>query len=140
MRVLAALIVLAAVEVTVLVLVGQQIGLLGLVAVLLGAALIGAWAIRHEGRRAMRALTVAVRSGRPADAEVVDGMLVAGAGMLLVLPGWVSDVVALVLLVPPVRRAVGRRITAGAARRPRVVTVTPGAGPWGVRPDPIGTR
>ncbi len=139
MRVFVALVVLAAAELTVLVLVGQQIGILGLIGVLLGAALLGGWAIRHEGRRSMRALMEAVRSGRPADAEVVDGMLVAAAGLLLLLPGLIGDVIALVLLLPPVRRAVGRRITASAAARPRVVTVAPGVG-WAPRPDAAGTR
>lgn len=139
MRVVAALAVLTAAELTVLVLVGQQIGFLGLIGVLLGAALLGVWALRHEGRRSMRALVDALRSGRPADAEVVDGMLVAAAGVLLILPGLIGDVIALVLLLPPVRRAVGRRITASAASRPRVVTVTPGVG-WAPRPDPAGTR
>lgn len=132
MRVLVSLAVLVAAEITLLYVVGSQIGFLGLVAVLLGAALLGAWAISHEGRRSMRALTQALRSGRPADAELVDGMLVAAAGVLLVLPGLISDIAALVLLLPPVRRAVGRRITASATQRtPRVVAFAPagGAGP-----------
>lgn len=143
MRVLMALAVLVAAEITVLWLVGSAVGFLGLVAVLLGAALIGTWALRHEGRRSMRALRDAARSGRPADAEVADGMLVALAALLLILPGLISDVVGLVLLVPPVRRAVAGRVAASARRRalrfgppPGVVVVdgTP-------RPDaPAGTR
>lgn len=129
MRVLAALAVLVAVEVTVLYLVGSQVGFLGLVGVLLGAALLGAWAIGHEGRRSMRALVEAARSGRPAEAEVADGMLVALAGVLLVLPGLITDVAALALLVPPVRRALARRTVASARRRTPTVTVMTSAGP-----------
>ena len=117
MRVLMALAVLVAVEMTVLYLVGSAVGFLGLVGVLLGSALLGAWALRHEGRRSLRALRDTVRSGRPADAEVADGMLVALAAALLILPGLVSDAVGLVLLVPPVRRTVARRVAATARRR-----------------------
>jgi len=142
MRVLMTLVVLVAAEIAVLYLVGSAVGFLGLVAVLLGAALIGMWALRREGRRSMRALRDAARSGRPADAEVADGMLVGLAAALLILPGLVSDVLGLILLVPPVRRALARRVAASARRRaarsgpPRGVVVVDGT-PVGSRyPDP----
>jgi UPF0716 protein FxsA len=136
MRVLVALAVLVAAEISVLVVVGQQIGLLGLVAVLIGSALLGGWALRREGRRAREALLDAVRRGRPAEAEVAGGMVVALAGVLLVVPGLLTTLGALVLLLPPIRRALARRAAAGAvragsARRGPSVTVigaTTGAG------------
>lgn len=116
MRVLVALAALVAAEITVLVLVGQQIGFLGLVGVLIASALVGGWALRREGRRSRTALVEAVRRGRPAEAEVADGMFVALAGLLLVVPGLITTVAALVLLLPPVRRRFARRLAAGAVR------------------------
>ena len=142
MRVLVALAVLVAAEIAVLIAVGQQIGLLGLLGVLVGAAVLGSWAIGREGRRSMSALVRTARSGRPAEAEVADGMLVALAGVLLVLPGLISDVVALVLLLPPVRRVLARRVVASARERTTVVRVAAGAplgaGPTGFGPTGFG--
>jgi UPF0716 protein FxsA len=137
-RILVALAVYLAVEITVLVLVGQAIGFWGLLAVLVLSAVVGAWAIGREGRRSMSALVEAARRGRPAETEVADGMYVALAGVLLVVPGLLSTLAALVLLVPPVRRALARRaadraVRAGSARLGPAVTVvgTGAPGPWG---------
>lgn len=116
MRVLVGVTALIAVEIYVLVLVGQQIGLLGLVGVLIASALVGGWALKREGRRSRTALVDAVRRGRPAEAEVADGMFVVLAGLLLVVPGLVTTAAALVLLLPPVRRTFARRLAAGAVR------------------------
>ena len=140
MRILVALAVYLAVEITVLVLVGQAIGFWGLLGVLVLSAVVGAWAIRREGRRSMTALVEAARSGRPAEPEVADGMYLALAGVLLVVPGPLSTLAALVLLVPPVRRALSRRATdravrAGSARRGPAVTVVGAGGP--VAPDVV---
>ncbi|GLZ47989.1 hypothetical protein Acsp06_41740 [Actinomycetospora sp. NBRC 106375] len=142
MRILIALAVYLAVEITVLVLVGQAIGFWGLLGVLVLSAVVGAWAIRREGRRSMSELATAARSGRPAEAEVADGMYVALAGVLLVVPGLLSTVAALVLLVPGVRRALARRaadraVRAGSARMGPAVTVVGTGGPagWGAGPD-----
>lgn len=135
MRVLVAMAVYVAVEITVLILVGQAVGFWGLLGLLLLSAVVGAWALRHEGRRSLTELGRAARSGRPAEAEVADGMYVALAGVLLVVPGILSTVAALVLLVPPVRKALARRaaaraVRAGSARMGPAVTVvgvgTPG--------------
>ncbi len=146
MRVLLALALYAAVEITLLVLVGQAIGFLGLIGLLILSAVIGAWALKHEGRRSLTDLGNAVRSGRPAEAEVAGGMYVALAGVLLVVPGMLSTLAALVLLVPPVRRALAQRaaaraVRAGSARMGPTITVVgagapAGRGPWG--PGPSG--
>lgn len=146
MRILVAVAVYLAVEITVLVLVGQAIGLWGLLGVLVASAVVGAWALRREGRRSLVELGRAARSGRPAEAEVADGMYVALAGVLLVVPGLVSTLAALVLLVPPVRRALARRaadraVRAGSARMGPAVTVVGAGGgaAWGPAPD-AGSR
>ncbi|GAA4918557.1 UPF0716 protein FxsA [Actinomycetospora succinea] len=145
MRLLLAVAVYLAVEITVLVLVGQTIGFWGLLGVLVLSAVVGAWAIKREGRRSMTALREAARRGQPAEAEVADGMYVALAGVLLVVPGLLSTLAALVLLVPPVRRALARRaaaraVRAGSARVGPSVTVVGAGGPgaWGA--DPWGAR
>jgi UPF0716 protein FxsA len=129
-----------ALEIWVLVLVGQAIGFLGLLGLLILSAVVGAWALKREGRRSVTALGRAVQNRRPAEAEVADGMYVALAGVLLVIPGMLSTVAALVLLVPPVRRALARRaaaraVRAGSARMAPSVVVIGGGAPTG-RPNP----
>lgn len=139
MRVLVGLTVLAVLEIYVLVVVGQAIGFLGLLGLLVVSAVVGAWAIKREGRRSMTALVDAARNNRPAEAEVADGMYVALAGVLLVVPGMLTTLAALVLLVPPVRRVLARRaaaraVAAGSARGGPSVTVV-GVGPRPGTPD-----
>ena len=139
MPVLLALLAYVALEIWVLVLVGQAVGFLGLLGLLVVSALIGAWALKREGRRSLADLGAAARSGRPAEAEVAGGMYVALAGILLVVPGILSTVAALVLLVPPVRRALARRaaaraVRAGSARMgPTITVVGAGAPAYGAR-------
>src|SRR5206468_1876579 len=75
-------------------------------------SLIGGWLLRREGTRAWRAFTVAVAEGRPPGREVLDGLLVLVGGALVLFPGFVSDVLGLLCLLPLTRRALG-----GLARR-----------------------
>ncbi|WP_158879513.1 FxsA family protein [Amycolatopsis anabasis] len=94
--------------------VSSAIGFLGTIGLLLAGAFLGSWLARREGARAMRAFVATARAGKPAHAEITDGMLIALGGVLIMLPGFVSDLAGLLLLLPPsrglVRRAWLRRI------------------------------
>src|SRR5689334_1329258 len=103
------------VEITVLVVVGQAIGLLATVLLLIGASVLGMWLLRREGTRAFGALMEAVRTRRAPHRELADGIVIAAAGVLIVVPGFVSDLIALFLLFPPTRSIVTRRMTRRAA-------------------------
>jgi UPF0716 protein FxsA len=100
------LIVMSLVEITVIVAVGREIGALPTLGLLLVTAVLGGWLLRREGARTWRAFRAALDSGRPPAAEVVDGVLVLFGGLLMMLPGFVSDVVGLLLVLPPTRRLV----------------------------------
>lgn len=121
MPVLLLLLVAMVAEITVLVWVGGLVGLLPTILLLVGATLLGGWLLRREGARAMGALQQAVFARRAPDREVVDGMLIAAAGVLVFLPGLISDVVALALLFPPTRAVVRRRVLRKAAQRAGIV-------------------
>lgn len=121
MPVLLLLLVAMVAEITVLVWVGGLVGLLPTILLLIGATLLGGWLLRREGARAMGALQQAVFARRAPDREVVDGMLIAAAGVLVFLPGLISDVVALALLFPPTRAVVRRRVLRKAAQRAGIV-------------------
>jgi UPF0716 protein FxsA len=105
--------VLAA-ETLVTVLVAQQIGALWSFFWFVGSFLLGMLVIRMAGLKTALALRVA-RSGVSAVAG--DTVLLFIAGVLLMIPGFLSDAVALLLLVPPIRRAVRLMIVRRAARR-----------------------
>jgi UPF0716 protein FxsA len=98
------LVVVPIVEISVIVAVGQQIGAVPTVLLLLASAVVGTWLLRREGAKAWRAFRVALDERRPPAAEVVDGVLVLAGGLLMMLPGFVTDVLGLLLVLPPTRR------------------------------------
>jgi UPF0716 protein FxsA len=105
------------VEIVALVALGSAIGLGWTFLVLLAGALLGMWLARREGVRAAQAIAEAVTQRRLAHAEVTDGMLVAAGGVLLFVPGLVTDVAGILLLLPPVRHMVRNRLVRVAEER-----------------------
>jgi UPF0716 protein FxsA len=126
MPVLLVLLAATIVELTVLVVVGHAIGVLATIGLLILASLVGAALLRREGARTLGAFVEALRARKPPHRELLDGMLIAAAGMLILLPGFVSDILGLLLLLPPTRALIRRRILRSAARRTPVRFV-PGA-------------
>ena len=80
-------------------------------------SLLGAWLLRLQGRRAWREFRQALTEARWPGDEVVQGALVLVGGTLLLTPGFVTDVVGFLLLVPPSRRVVSRMVRARMAVR-----------------------
>lgn len=126
MPVLLVLLAATIVELTVLVAVGHAIGVLATIGLLILASLVGAVLLRREGARTLAAFFEALRTRRPPHQELLDGMLIAAAGVLIVLPGFVSDVLGLLLLIPFTRALVRQRILRSASRR-TPVRFAPGA-------------
>ncbi len=100
--------------------VAEAIGVLLTVVLLLIAMPVGAWLMRAEGRVAWRRLNAAVAEGAPPGRQVLDGALVLLGGLLLIVPGFITDVLGLVLLVGPTRtltaRAIGRNLQSRLVR------------------------
>lgn len=113
----AALLVVPLVELYVLIQVGQVVGALWTVAALVVVSVLGAALLRREGARTWHALTQATARGRVPANEVADGAMVLFAGALLLTPGFVSDVVGFLLLLPPVRAVLRGVLMRYAARR-----------------------
>jgi UPF0716 protein FxsA len=133
-----ALLLLALLELTVFVLVGRGVGFGFAVLLVFAASLLGLVLLRREGLRAWRGFRAAVESGQPPGQQVTDGLVGLLGALLLALPGLLSGVVGLLLLVPPVRRlaragvrrATERRVSsmvAGDLFGPRRVRVRRGA-------------
>lgn len=110
-------------ELAIIIQVGQLIGVGGTILSLLAVSLIGAALVKREGLRAALRFREATSAGRWPGAEVVDGALLLFAGALLLTPGYFTDAVGLLLLLPPSRGVANR-----ALRRRARLFVGPGAG------------
>jgi UPF0716 protein FxsA len=110
-------------ELYVIIQVGQAIGVLPTIAILLLDSLVGSWLLRQQGRAAWRRFNTALAAGRPPANETVDGALIIFGGALLLTPGFLTDILGLVLLLPPsravVRRMLARRFIPRMVRRRR---------------------
>lgn len=114
-------------------LIFQVAGLIGggvTVLVLIAEAVLGVAIIRGQGRRAFRAMNEAVGTGVMPDREVIDAVTVLAGGVMLMTPGFITDVLALLLLVPFTRPLVRRAATAYLNRRIEIVAARAGATPY----------
>lgn len=93
-------------ELYVILQVGQAIGALNTIGVLIAVSVIGAWLVKREGLGVVRRARERMDRGAVPGRELVDGILILFAGALLLTPGFLTDAVAVLLLLPPVRGAV----------------------------------
>lgn len=100
------------VELYVIVQVAQEIGVLTAVGALIGISVAGAWLLKQQGVATWRRLQASMARGEIPTKEVTDGALILLGGALLLTPGFVTDAVGLLLLLPPTRAWIK-----GAARR-----------------------
>jgi UPF0716 protein FxsA len=98
-------------ELYVILAVGDAIGVVPTLAILVLDSLLGSWLLRQQGRAVWRRFNDALRMGRIPQQEVVDGVLVIFGGAFLITPGFITDVIGLALLIPPSRRLFQRFIT-----------------------------
>ena len=125
-------------EIYVIIQVGQAIGPLPTVALLVVDSLVGAWLLRSQGRRAWASFTGALAAGRMPHREILDGALVLLGGAFLLTPGFLPDIVGIALLIPPTRRLIGggivRLLLLRGPLRWGTVIVQPGRRPAPPRP------
>jgi UPF0716 protein FxsA len=105
-------VVVPLVELVVIIQVGQVIGTAWTVTLLVADSILGAWLLRHEGRRAWQHFRAALEEMRWPGDEVAQGALVIVGGTLLLTPGFVTDVVGFLLLLPPTRAVVSKVLRA----------------------------
>ncbi len=96
---------------------------------ILAPGVLGAWLVRREGRRCLRLVHDQTARGQVPAGELLDGLLIVIAGVLLISPGMLTDLAGLILLIPPVRRFVRGRLTQRfRARMIRIVSaISPSA-------------
>lgn len=90
-------------EIVVLIQVGQVIGPWWTILLLVLDSILGAWLIKREGRRAWLALREQVETGRLPHKELADGALVVLGGAFMLSPGFVTDALGILLILPVTR-------------------------------------
>ncbi len=119
------------VELAVFIQVGQWIGYPEAILLLLLISIVGIVIVRYQGLGTYRRLRGQIRAGIVPAADLVNGLIILIAGLLLFLPGFITSIVGLLLLLPPVRgfvRAVlRRRFSVRAANRVVKVVNTRGS-------------
>jgi UPF0716 protein FxsA len=103
--------------------VGPALGAPLTILLLAADSIIGALLFKSQGRSVWRRFNQTLSEGRVPHREVIDGVLVVFGGAFLITPGFLSDIVGIILLLPPTRVVV-RRIVARRLGR-RVVVARP---------------
>lgn len=124
MWILIAALALPLIEIALLIQIGGIIGLWPTLGWIIGSAVLGLLVIRGEGARAVADVRLAAAELRDPTAPMARGAISALAGGLLILPGFLSDAVGLLLLIPPVRALVLRLL----ASKVQVRTAATGTG------------
>jgi UPF0716 protein FxsA len=98
--------VVPVIEVYLMIKVGSLIGALPTVALLLSISLAGAWLVRHQGFGILRRIQAELAQGRVPAAELLDGAMVLVGGVLLLTPGFFTDLLGLFFLIPVTRAVI----------------------------------
>jgi UPF0716 protein FxsA len=111
------------IEIALFILIGQTIGLVPTLLGVLVTAIAGSLLIRWQGMAALRDMQAAMSRGELPARQMGDTMLIGLGGLLLLLPGYFSDLIGIFLLLPWTRELIYRFL----ARHLRVVNATPGS-------------
>jgi UPF0716 protein FxsA len=115
--------VVPAIDLYLLIKIGGIIGAGPALAIAIGVGLLGAWVARREGVRVLREWQAAVVRGEMPREGVTSSLLVLVGGVLLIAPGFLTDILGLLLLIPPTRRLVASWLAAWAQKRLEAHTV-----------------
>ncbi|WP_174804250.1 FxsA family protein [Martelella limonii] len=111
MPLLIAIILYPFVEIAGFIIVGRAIGLFPTLGLIMLTAVIGAILLRIQGFSVLQRLNQDVRDGGNPGRDLVHGGMIVLAGILLLIPGFVSDICGLLLFIPPLRDFVWRRMS-----------------------------
>jgi UPF0716 protein FxsA len=95
-------------EIAVMIKVGQALGFWPTLAMIVASAVLGTYVLYEQGFQVLGRAMEAMARGKPPVGPVVDGVFVALAGLLLIVPGFLTDILGLALLIPRVRHAIAK--------------------------------
>jgi len=105
-------------ELTLLIRIGGEIGALSTVGLVILTAIIGVWLVRRQGLVVLFRVRETVDRGEAPAVEMMEGALILMAGLFLLVPGFATDSLGFLLLIPPLRQLIVR----AAVRRLRVTS------------------
>ena len=97
--------------------VGDAIGIVPTLLILVADSLLGSWLLKSQGRAVWRRFNETMRAGRVPHRELVDGVLVIFGGAFLITPGFLTDIIGVLLLLPPTRSLFRRQLQKRMADR-----------------------
>ncbi len=106
-------------ELALLIEVGQRLGMLPTVALVLGTGALGAVLARREGMQALHRLLASLSEGRFPGEQIFDGVLILAGGLLLLTPGLLTDLLGFSVLIPFGRQLIKGYLKAAISRRLR---------------------
>lgn len=102
------LLVIPVAEIAVFIQVGSRIGVGMTLLLVLASAVFGIWLVRTQGFAAATRVQAMIAQGESPALGMLEGLALLAAGVLLLIPGFVTDLAAFVLLIPPLRRGIIR--------------------------------
>ncbi|MCK7615267.1 FxsA family protein [Roseibium sediminicola] len=146
--IIAAILLLPLIEIAVFIWIGGLIGVLPTILLTVVTALAGSLMLRQQGLSLLMRMQKELDAGRSPGNEVMQGAMIVLASILLLIPGFVTDAIGLLLFVPPVREALARFIIdrsnvvivegGTGARRPEEGVVDLDSGDWSEKKDGAG--
>lgn len=97
-------------EIAVFIRVGEAIGLLATLGLTLFGMIAGALLLRWHGMATLMRVRAEMEAGRTPARPLAEGALLAAGALLLILPGFLTDAIGILLFVPPVREALWRAL------------------------------
>ena len=97
-------------EIAGFVVVGSQIGALATVGLVLASSIAGGLLLRHQGFGVMTKVRAEMDAGRDPSHQLAHGAMIVLAAILLIIPGFITDILAILLLLPPVRNLAWRML------------------------------
>jgi UPF0716 protein FxsA len=110
-------------ELYVIIQVGQAFGALNTIALLIIISAVGAWLVKREGMSVFRRFQRQIEAGAVPGKEIADGVMILFAGALLMSPGFLTDLLAIALLLPPVRAVIRGVVMKQAAKRAGIIRI-----------------
>lgn len=116
-KILLAIIAVSLLELAILVKLGTVIGFWPMLAVVFGVGALGLVLARSQGLRTLQAIQTDIARGRMPAPRLIDQALIMAGGVFLILPGLLSDLAGIALVLPPTRALVKKVIAARIGRR-----------------------
>lgn len=110
MRLILIFIIVPLMEILLLIEIGSRIGTLNTISIIIVTGILGGYMMRHQGFAILTNIRMDLSQGRMPTGELINGALVLAGGILLLTPGFFTDAVGFVLLIPTTRGFVRKKI------------------------------